>query len=95
MKKEPHEIIISPVISEKSTKLSEKQGKYVFRVDPHANKVEIGKAVEKIFNVKVTAVNTMNYSGKNRRVRMAEGRTAAWKKAVVTLKEGQKIDFTG
>ena len=94
MKKQAHEIIVSPVISEKSTALSEKQNKYVFKVDKKANKIEIRKAVEKIFKVNVTAVNTMQYLGKKKRVRKSEGMTASWKKAVVTLKSGQKIDFT-
>ena len=94
MEKEAYDIIISPVISEKSTALSDKQNKYVFKVARRANKIEIRKAVEKIFNVKVTSVNTMQYRGKRKRVRMAEGMTPAWKKAVVTLGEGQKINFT-
>ena len=93
MKKEVYEIIVSPIISEKSTALSEKQGKYVFRVNKKANKIEIRKAVEEIFKVKVTSVNTMQYRGKKKRVRMAEGMTSSWKKAVVTLGKGQKIDF--
>ncbi|MCK5707214.1 MAG: 50S ribosomal protein L23 [Candidatus Aureabacteria bacterium] len=94
MEKQAHVIVISPVISEKSTALSEKQNKYVFKVDKKANKIEIRKAIEEIFKVSVTAVNTMNYMGKKKRVRKSEGKTASWKKAVVTLKEGQKIDFT-
>ena len=93
MKKEVYDIIVSPIISEKSTALSEKENKYVFKVDKHANKIEIRKAIETIFKVKVNSVNTMNYQGKKKRVRMAEGRRPSWKKAVVTLKKGQKIEF--
>ncbi len=92
--KEYYDIIIEPVISEKSTELSEKQGKYVFKVDKRANKYQIKDAIEHIFNVKVVKVNTMNYDGKKKFVRGKVGKTASWKKAVVTLKEGQKIDFT-
>jgi large subunit ribosomal protein L23 len=94
MEKEVYDIIISPIISEKSTALSDKENKYVFKVAKRANKIEIRKAIEKIFSVKVTSVNTMQYIGKKKRVRMAEGMTAAWKKAVVTLEKGQKINFT-
>ena len=94
MNKDAHKIIVSPVVSEKTTVLTEKESKYVFRVNRKANKIEIRKAIEKIFNVNVTAVNTMNYIGKKKRVRMAVGMTSAWKKAVITLKKGQKINFT-
>ena len=94
MKKDEHKIIVSPVVSEKTTVLTEKESKYVFRVNRKANKIEIRKAIEKIFNVNVTAVNTMNYIGKKKRVRQALGMTSAWKKAVITLKKGQKINFT-
>jgi large subunit ribosomal protein L23 len=93
MNKNSYDIIISPVISEKATHMTEKQNKYVFKVDRRANKLEIKGAIEKIFKVEVTSVNTMNYSGKMKRVRMAQGRTSSWKKAVVTLKKGNKIDF--
>lgn len=89
-----YDIIIEPVISEKSTELSQKQGKYVFKVEKKANKHQIKDAIEHIFNVKVEKVNTMNYRGKKKFVRGRFGKTASWKKAVVTLKEGQKIDFT-
>ena len=66
MKKDEHKIIVSPVVSEKTTVLTEKESKYVFRVNRKANKIEIRKAIEKIFNVNVTAVNTMNYIGKKK-----------------------------
>ncbi len=91
--KSQYDIIHTPLITEKGSILSAKQNKYLFRVQVTANKKEIKEAVEKNFNVKVKAVNTMNMLGKMKRVRHRPGRTADWKKAVVTLKEGQKIDY--
>ena len=92
--KDPRSIIKGLLVSEKGTLLSEKHNKYLFRVDPRSNKVEIRKAIEDIFKVKVLGVNTSNYQGKWKRVRVIPGRTAAWKKAVVTLKAGDKIQTT-
>ena len=93
--KEGRTIIRKLLLTEKGTLLTEKQNQYLFRVDPSANKIEIKNAVEKIFNVKVTKVNTMNRQGKHKRLRsMSYGMTSAWKRAVVTLKEGEKIDLT-
>ena len=89
-----YDTIQSPLITEKGSVLSEKQNKYFFRVAVKANKQEIKESVEKIFNVKVKSVNTMNMLGKNKRLRASAGKTPDWKKAIVTLKEGQKIDFT-
>lgn len=81
-------------LTEKATLLSEKLNKYVFRVSPRANKLQIKTAVEKLFGKKVLDVNTANVSGKKKRQRQAAyGRTAHWKKAIVTLKEGEKIDL--
>ena len=87
-------IIKSPLISEKGTQMTAEQNKYLFKVDPKANKIEIRKAIEEIFKVKVLAVNTSNVQGKWKRVRMIPGRAASWKKAVVTLKTGDKIELT-
>ena len=87
-----HDVIREPLITEKGTN-QEKIRKYFFRVHPDANKYEIRGAVERIFNVKVAQVNTMTVPGKWKRVRHQPGKTAEWKKAVVTLKEGQKIEF--
>ena len=87
-----HEIIISPIITEKSTTLSEEQGKYAFMVPLRANKVEIRKAVERLFKVHVRSVNTMRMHGKKKRVRFRQGMTSDWKKAIVTLQEGQRLD---
>ena len=87
-----YDVIREPVITEKGTKLAS-QNKYFFRVQKNATKPEIKKAVEEIFNVKVKDVNTIQVSGKWKRVRMQPGKTSDWKKAIVTLKAGQKIEF--
>jgi large subunit ribosomal protein L23 len=82
------------LLTEKATLLSEKLNKYVFRVRPSANKIQIKRAVELAFKKKVVDVNTSNYAGKKKRERRADfGRRAHWKKAIVTLKEGDKIDL--
>lgn len=94
MKLSIYEIIQEPLITEKISRESEKLGKYGFRVHPSANKKQIKSAVEKVFNVHVTAVNTINNSGKWRRVRFQPGQTADWKKAIVTVRAGEKIDIT-
>ena len=90
-------IIKKPVITEKMTAISEKLNKYAFIVDKNANKIQIKNAVEKLYDVKVAAVNTMNYDGKKKsrytKSGVISGRTAAFKKAIVTLKEGNTIDF--
>ncbi|MEP7014052.1 MAG: 50S ribosomal protein L23 [Verrucomicrobiota bacterium] len=88
-----HDIIQTASLTEKSTLMSEKHNKYVFRVNPRANKIQIKHAVERLFQKKVIAVNTCNYIGKEKRVRGPLGRRAHWKKAIVTLKEGEKIDL--
>lgn len=93
--KEPSSIIKGVQITEKGTALSEKENKYLFRVEPSANKMEIGRAVELLFKVSVVRVNTMKYMGKRKRERTARyGKRADWKRAVVTLKEGDSIDLT-
>jgi len=93
-KRTPQDIIIRPVITERSTD-NLTQRKYTFRVMKDANKIEIAKAVEELFGgVKVETVNTMNVRGKKRRQGRTQGYTASWKKAIVTLKEGSKtIEF--
>ncbi len=91
---EHFDLIQTASLTEKSSLLSEKLNKYVFRVAPRANKIQIKAAIEKLFNKKVVAVNTCNYAGKKKRERSPNfGRKAHWKKAIVTLKEGEKIDF--
>lgn len=86
-------VVKRPVITEKSTVLAESGNKVVFQVDINANKKEIKKAISNIFNVEVINVNTIKIKGKKRRVRQQEGKKPDWKKAIVTLKEGDKIEF--
>lgn len=87
-----HDIILRPVITEKSTNLME-QNKYTFYVYPQANKIQIRQAVEQIFGVRVAEVHTLKVRGKKRRVGRHEGRTPDRKKAIVTLKSGDKIEI--
>jgi large subunit ribosomal protein L23 len=87
-------VIKSPVITEKASRESEGLGKYSFAVDRRANKLAIKKAVESAFKVTVTKVNTVSRRGKLKRVRWQIGKTSDWKKAVVTLKKGDKIEYT-
>ena len=90
-------IIVKPLVTEKMTAMTEKLNRFGFIVRPGANKLEIKKEVEALYNVTVVSVNTMNYSGKNKsrytRSGIINGRTNAFKKAIVTLKEGDTIDF--
>lgn len=86
------DIIIAPVITERSAVL-EQEGKYVFKVDTKANKVQIKQAIEKIFNVKVESVNTMNSHPKKKRVGRYTGMTNKYKKAIVKLAKGSTISF--
>jgi len=90
-------IIIKPIITEKMTAESEKLPRYGFKVDRRANKVEIKKAVQSAFNVEVLKVRTMNYSGKSRsrstKSSITKGKSSAFKKAIVTLREGESIDL--
>ncbi|MEW5952258.1 MAG: 50S ribosomal protein L23 [Bacillota bacterium] len=90
--KNPRDIIKKPLVTEKSMDLVQ-ENKYTFIVDPKANKVEIRKAVEELFKVKVTSVNTMNVKGKLKRVRNILGRTPDRKKAIVTVRDGDKIEI--
>lgn len=94
MKLDVYDVVIEPLITEKLSKATEEASQYGFRVHPEANKKEVKAAIEKIFSVHVEKVNTMNVSGKWRRVRYVPGQTTAWKKAIVTLKKGEKIDLT-
>jgi large subunit ribosomal protein L23 len=93
--REPQEIIQAPLVTEKGSLLSEKNNQVLFRVRPDANKVEVKHAVETLFKVKVLKVRINRYLGKIRRVGRSSGRLPQWKKAYVTLKEGDKIDFFG
>jgi large subunit ribosomal protein L23 len=85
-------LIKKPLITEKSTKLME-ENKYCFLVDPKANKTQIRQAVEEIFKVKVKAVNTMNVLGKVKKMGRYEGRRPSWKRAIVTLEPGNRIEY--
>ena len=86
------EIILNPIITEKSTALQE-LGKYCFKVDPRANKKEIMEAIRDVFNVEPISCTIMNMKGKRKRERYKIGYTSSWKKAIVTLKEGDKIEL--
>jgi large subunit ribosomal protein L23 len=87
------QIILTPHVTEKSTAIREASNRYTFRVHRNATKHEIARAVEEIFNVSVTAVHTMNMLGKEKRLGRNLGRRSSWKKAVVTLAEGQRVEF--
>lgn len=91
------EILIKPLITEKMTNLTADQGKYGFLVNTNSNKIEIAKAVEKKFNVHVEKVRTLNHSGKTktqfRKSGRFSGKTASYKKAIITLKKGETIEL--
>ncbi|MBK9098021.1 MAG: 50S ribosomal protein L23 [bacterium] len=92
-----HQILISPLITEKMTNITADKGKYGFLVNPKANKIQIAKAIEEKFNVHVTDVKTINHQGKTktqfRKSGRFTGKTAKYKKAIITLKEGEKIEL--
>jgi large subunit ribosomal protein L23 len=90
----PRDILLRPVVSEKSYGLLD-EGKYTFVVAPQANKTQIKQAVEEVFRVKVTGVNTLNRQGKRRRTRFGWGKRIDTKRAIVTLAEGDRIDIFG
>ena len=87
------DIILAPVITEKAAMIAEAGNKVVFKVKPSANKVQIRQAIEKIYNVKVTKVNTLNVKPKKKRVGRYAGKTAKVKKAIVKLCEGSSIEL--
>jgi large subunit ribosomal protein L23 len=92
--KEPTQIVANIRLTEKASLLGERNNQYVFRVATDANKIEIKQAIEKLFGKKVVRVNTAQYTGKKKRERRADfGRKTHWKKAVVTLAEGEKIEL--
>ncbi len=90
--KDPREVIVRPIISEHSYDMMS-ENKYTFEVAKAANKVEIAQAIEAIFDVKVVKVNVINVKSKPKRVRYQKGLTRSWKKAMVTLKEGDSIEL--
>ncbi len=87
------DIIISPLISEKTMKLMEENNAYTFKVAKKANKIQIRQAIEEIFNVKVVKVNTMNMKGKRKRLGFTEGKRPDWKKAIIKLDDGDSIEI--
>jgi len=91
--KDPRDVILAPVVSEKSYSLID-QGKYTFEVDPRSNKTEIKLAIEKIFSVQVGSINTLNKQGKTRRTKFGIGKRKNTKRAIVTLKSGSIDIFT-
>jgi large subunit ribosomal protein L23 len=93
--REAQEIIQAPLVTEKGSLLGEKTNQVLFRVRPDANKIEVKRAIETLFKVKVLKVRMARYLGKIRRVGRNTGRLPQWKKAYVTLKQGDKIDFFG
>jgi large subunit ribosomal protein L23 len=92
---EPHRVIQAPLITEKASAATEKVNQVVFRVHPGARKIDIRRAVETLFKVRVVEVRTCHYSGKEKKVGRNLGRKADWKKAYVTLNPADKIDFFG
>jgi large subunit ribosomal protein L23 len=93
MSKTAREILIRPLMTEKSMRQKEEQNTVTFRVRPDANKVEIRSAIEEVFNVKVASVRTASFEGKMKRMGRHQGRRADWKKAIVTLQPGHKIEL--
>jgi len=91
--KNMREVIRRPLITERATKLQEADGKYSFEVDRRANKIDVKRAVELMFDVQVVKVNTISVHGKVKSLGRFKGRRSDWKKAVVTLVDGQNIDF--
>ncbi|PIQ88369.1 MAG: 50S ribosomal protein L23 [Candidatus Omnitrophica bacterium CG11_big_fil_rev_8_21_14_0_20_42_13] len=89
-----YDVVKTIIRTEKSTNFDEPFGRYVFWVNKRANKIQIKKAVESIYKVKVDCVNTLISKGKAKRLRYQTGYTSDWKKAIVSLKEGHKIDTT-
>jgi large subunit ribosomal protein L23 len=88
-----YQVIKRPLITEKGMQSNEEHNTVVFQVDPRANKLLIKQAIEALFQVKVLEVNTLNMRGQKKRVRMREGKKPDWKKAYVTLREGDTITF--
>ena len=89
---EPTRVILSLVVTEKAERLKAEQSRYTFKVARTANKIEVRDAVERLFKVHVREVRVMNYLGKMRRMGRFEGRRSDWKKAIVTLKQGERIE---
>jgi large subunit ribosomal protein L23 len=93
MNRDPRQVILRPIMTEKSMRQKEEHNTVAFRVRPDANKVEIRTAIEAVFNVKVAAVRTASFEGKLKRMGRHQGRRRDWKKAIVTLQPGHKIEL--
>ena len=93
LKLEPYQVILRPLVTEKGTHRATRANQYTFEVNPQADKADVRRAVEELFDVKVTKVRTQNRKGKPRRYRFRFGRTKDWKKALVTLDSEHRIDF--
>jgi large subunit ribosomal protein L23 len=93
MKRNDYQILIRPLVTEKSMQLKDSENKLFFEVAPDSNRIEIKRAVEKVFKVKVKKVNVLNKRGKRVMFRMQPGKQKDWKKAVVTLHEGEQVDY--
>lgn len=91
--KDAYSVLKKPLITEKSNFMKEELNQITFEVDRRANKIEIKEAVKKLFNVNVVKVRTFTMIGKRKRMGRTEGKTSNWKKAIVTLKEGERIEF--
>jgi large subunit ribosomal protein L23 len=91
--KSNNDILGQAILSEKSTIIKEKENKYTFKVNPLANKLEIKRAIESAFSVKVADVKTINVKGKTKKLGRYEGKRSSWKKAIVKLKEGNAIEI--
>ena len=93
MNKDAHQILIRPLLTEKMTHLKEQQNKVCFLVNPHANKIGIKQAAEEILKVKIDSVNIINTKGKRKRLGRYEGKRSDLKKAILTLKKGEKLEL--
>jgi large subunit ribosomal protein L23 len=93
MSRDPREVLLRPLMTEKSMQLKDELNTVTFRVRPDANKVEVRAAVESVFNVKVASVRTASFTGKLKRMGRHQGRRADWKKAIVKLAPGHKIEL--
>jgi len=93
IKLEPHQVLLRPLVTEKGVHRATRNNQYAFQIHRDATKIDVREAVESLFDVKVTAVRTQTRKGKHKRFRNKMGRTADWKKAIVQLREDDRIDF--
>ncbi|MBI3596093.1 MAG: 50S ribosomal protein L23 [Nitrospirae bacterium] len=93
MNRDPHQVLLRPLLTEKMTKLKEEQNKVCFLVHPRSNKIEIKRAAEEVLKVKIDSVHIINTKGKRKRLGRFEGKRADLKKAILTLKKGEKLEL--